>query len=127
MALQLIKLYVGAATTTEVAPVSSKYFYINDADVAAGATLTIGAADFIDDTGTVGVTLPELTANNSYFRIYINGVLQENGNATYTPGAAGTGSLAFLNPAGGDSILQFQPVILEVVRYSPTSTTVITT
>jgi hypothetical protein len=34
--------------------------------------------------------------------VYINGVLQMEGNSTYTPDATGVGSLAFSLPAGGD-------------------------
>ncbi len=46
MALQLIKLFVAATTTTEVAPDVARFFYITTAETAEGATLTIDAASF---------------------------------------------------------------------------------
>lgn len=127
MPLSLIKLFIGADTTTTISPTNSKYFYINPADVAPGASLTIDAADFVDDTGADVTELPELTAGNSYFQVYINGALQENGNSTYTPGATGVGSLVFANPTPGQPILANQPVVLEVVLFDPESTTTVTT
>lgn len=127
MALQLMKLLVEATTTTAVGPDSSNYFYVTTADTAAGATLTIDAASFFDDSGTAVTELPTLEAGNSYFQVYVNGVLQMEGICTYTPGATGTGSLAIAVPAGGSSILTGSPVVLVLDTFAPTSTTVVTT
>ncbi|MED4205824.1 DUF4183 domain-containing protein [Neobacillus mesonae] len=127
MALQLIKLLVTASTTTDVVPSPQKFFHVTASQTAAGSTLTIDAASFFQDDGTVVSTLPSLASNNSYFNVYINGVLQQQENSTYTPGATGVGSLAFAVPAGGDPILQNTPVVLEIVNYAPTSTTNIST
>ncbi|QSO51088.1 DUF4183 domain-containing protein [Alicyclobacillus curvatus] len=127
MALGLIKLNIGATTTTNAVPSAQKFFYQNPSDVAAGSTLTVDAASFTDDTGVAVVTLPALAASNSYFKVHINGILQENGNSTYTPGATGVGSLAFANPAGGGTIYTGQWVILEVVNFAPASTTTVLT
>ncbi|MBB6730422.1 DUF4183 domain-containing protein [Cohnella zeiphila] len=127
MALQLMKLFVGAATTTAVGPDSSKYFYVTTADTAAGATLTIDAGSFFDDSGAAVTELPALEAGNSYFQVSVNGVLQMDGISTYTPGAAGTGSLAVAVPAGGSAIVTGTPVVLELATFAPTSTTVVTT
>ena len=127
MALQLMKLLVTATTTTNVVPTPSKFFYVTTAETAAGTTLTIDAADFFLNDGTAAAALPPLATDNSYFNVYINGVLQMGGNATYTPGATGVGSLAFSVPAGGDPILQGSPVVLDVVNYVPTSNTTVET
>jgi hypothetical protein len=127
LALQLMKLLVTASTTTNVVPNPEKFFYVTTAPTAAGSVLTIDAASFFQDNGTAVTALPSLASNNSYFNVYINGVLQMEGNSTYTPGATGVGSLAFSVPAGGDPILQGTPVVLEVVNYAPTSNTTVTT
>ncbi|RED66541.1 MULTISPECIES: DUF4183 domain-containing protein [Cohnella] len=127
MALQLMKLAVSATTTTTVDPASTRYFYVTTAVTAAGATLTIDAASFFDDTGAAVASLPALNANNSYFNVYVNGILQMEGISTYTPGATGVGSLAIAVPAGGDSILSDTPVVLETVVFVPTSTTTVST
>lgn len=80
-----------------------------------------------DDTGAAVVTLPDLAASNSYWKVYINGVPQENSNSTYTAGATGVGSLVFSNPAGGGTINVNQWVVLEVTNFAPTSTTTVGT
>lgn len=127
MALQLMKLLVTAATTTDANPTDSRFFYTTTAPTAAGATLTIDAASFLQDDGTSVTSLPSLANNNSYFNVYINGVLQMNDISTYTPGATGVGSLAIDVPAGGSGIPTGTPVVLELVSYSPSSTTTVTT
>jgi Domain of unknown function (DUF4183) len=127
LALQLMKLLVTASTTTNAVPNPEKFFYVTTAQTNAGSTLTIDAASFFQDNGTAATALPALATNNSYFNVYINGVLQMEGNSTYTPGATGVGSLAFDVPAGGDPILQDTSVVLEVVNYAPTSTTTVET
>jgi len=127
MALQLMKLAVIATTTTTVVPTADRYFYVTAASTVAGATLTIDAASFFDDTGTAVTSLPALDAGNSYYNVYVNGVLQMEGISTYTPGATGVGSLAIAVPAGGEPILADSPVVLEIVSFVPDSTTVIST
>lgn len=127
MALQLMKLLVTATTTTNVVPTPEKFFFVTTAETAAGNTLTVDTADFFLDDGTAASELPALATDNSYFKVYINGVLQMEGNSTYTPGATGVGSLAFNVPAGGEPILQNSPVVLEVVNYAPTSETNVAT
>lgn len=122
-----MKLLVTATTTTNAVPTPEKFFYVTTAETAAGATLTIDAAAFFLDDGLAATTLPALATNNSYFNVYINGVLQMEGNSTYTPGATTVGSLEFDVPAGGDPIQQNSPVVLEVVNYAPTSNTTVET
>ncbi|MED4029872.1 DUF4183 domain-containing protein [Priestia megaterium] len=127
MALELMKLLVTGATTTEVDPTDSRLFYVTTTPTAAGGTLTIDAASFLQDDGTLLTTLPSLATNNSYYNVYINAVLQMDGISTYTPGATGVGSLAIAVPAGGSGIPTGTPIVLEIMSFSPTSTTVITT
>ncbi|WP_232509688.1 DUF4183 domain-containing protein [Parageobacillus thermoglucosidasius] len=102
-------------------------FLLTTAETAAGATLTIDAANFLQDGGNPATELPTLATNNSYYNVYINGVLQMEGIATYTPGATGVGSLAINVPAGGDPIPANTPIVLEIVQFAPSSTTTVTT
>jgi hypothetical protein len=127
MALQLMKLLVTATTTTEVVPTPEKFFHVTTGETAAGSSLSIDTADFFKDDGAAATNLPTLATNNSYFNVYINGVLQMEGNSTYTPGATAVGSLNFAVPAGGDPILANTPIVLEVVNYAPASTTTVET
>lgn len=81
---------------------------------------------FWTDTGADAVTLPDLTVNNSYFNVYINGVLQMEDLSTYTPGGTGVGQLEITVPAGSDIKIN-SPVVLEVVNFEPDSTITIVT
>src|SRR5690625_864953 len=101
MALQLMKIAINGTIDTDVNPDSMNFFYITTVDTAAGDTLSIDAASFLADDGSAVSTLPDLTEDNSYFRVEINGVEQMQGISTYTPGATGTGSLDIAVPAGG--------------------------
>lgn len=122
MPLQIMKLAIAASTTVTTSPDVTKFFYTLTSTLTGPTTLTIDAADFFDDTGTAVTTLPALTANNSYFNVYINGVLQMEGLSVYTPGATTVGSLAVNVPAGSD-LLVGSPIVLEIVNFTPTSTT----
>lgn len=127
MALQLLKILVDAATTIDVNPDVTRYFYVTSTETAAGSSLTIDAADFLLDDGNSATTLPTLAASNSYFNVFVNAVLQMEGLSTYTPGATGVGSLVIDVPAGGDSILQGTPIVLEIANFAPSSTTDVNT
>jgi hypothetical protein len=122
-----MKLLVTASTTTSVDPEQEKFFHVTTGETSAGTTLSIDTADFFDDAGAVATDLPVLNTDNSYFNVYINGVLQMEGISTYTPGATTEGSLDVDVPAGGDPILAGTPIVLEVVNFSPTSTTDVAT
>lgn len=127
MALQLMKLQIGGTITTNVEPNAASFFNVTTTDTAAGSTLTIDAASFFQDDGSAITELPPLATDNSYFTVYINGVAQMESLSTYTPGATGVGSLAIAVPAGGDPIIAGSPVVLQVVNFTPTSTTDFTT
>ena len=123
MPLQLMKLFVSASTTTDVIPTNTRFFYVTTTETAAGATLTIDAGSFFQDDGSAATALPALDAENSYYNVFINGVLQMDGISTYTAGATGDGSLAITVPEGGGSIPAGTPIVLETVQFIPTSTT----
>lgn len=126
MPLAIIKLAIEAVTTTTVIPVSSKFFTVTTGVVAAGDTLTIDTAQFFDDAGNTAAALPPLNPGDSTTKLYINGVLQMDGIYVYTPGATGVGSLVITIPQSG-SILAGSPIVLEIVNYTPTSTTDVAT
>ncbi|HDR8451473.1 hypothetical protein COJ60_29180 [Bacillus cereus] len=125
MALQLMKLAISASTVTNIDPEASRFFYVTAALTAGGDTLTIDAADFFQDDGTAVTTLPTLSPDNHYFNVFINGVLQMESISTYTPGATGVGSLAISVPAGSEDVLVGTPIVLELVQYTPDSTTTV--
>jgi len=125
-----MKVTVNADTTTDVTPTDTRFFYVTDTETAPGTTLTIDAADFFDDGGAAVTELPELLPDNSYYNVYINGVIQMDGLTTYTPGTTGTGSLEIDVPDeldGGTPILTSSPIVLEILNYTTNSTTEITT
>jgi hypothetical protein len=127
LALQLMKLLVTASTVTSIDPVLEKFFYVTTGETAAGATLSIDAADFFTDTGANATELPALSADNSYYNVFINGVLQMEGITVYTEGATTVGSLDIDVPAGGDPILTGTPIVLEVMNFTPVSETTVET
>lgn len=127
MALQLMKIVVNVDGEISTSPSNTKFYYVTTAETAAGATLTIDAADFFDDTGEVVATLPELSTDNSYYSVYINGSPQMLGITAYTPGASGVGSLAITLPADSDPILVGTPVVLEIVNFTPNMSTTVNT
>ncbi len=126
MALQLMKILVDATAPIETHPTSSRFFYITTLTTTGGATLDIDATSFLDDTGAAVTSLPTLPTNNSYFNVFINGVLQMNGISTYTPGATGVGSLEIAVPVDG-SILTGTPIVLEIVSFASTSAITVST
>jgi hypothetical protein len=125
MALQIMKIFVGVTTTTVTDPADTRFFYVTLADIPAGTQLSIDATDFLMDDGNNATALPDLEANNSYYNVYINGVLQMEGLSTYTAGAAG--SLVVDVPAGGPDIPAGTPVVLEVMNFAPSSTSTVET
>jgi len=125
MALEIMKIVVGATTTTTLDPTLARLFYQVPALTTGPTTLSIDAADFMGDDGNPSTELPTLDADNSYYNVYINGLLQMAGLSVYTPGATGVGSLAITLPTG-QSIALDTVVVLEIVSYAPVSTTTIT-
>lgn len=118
MALQLLKLAINAETTVLTTPTVQKFFSVAPSTVVGETTLTINVDDFWDDTGNEASELPALSADNSYFIVYINGVQVMQDLLTYTAGGTGVGQLSINIPAGS-SILQNSPIILVVTNFDP--------
>lgn len=122
MALEILKLAINASTTVATVPDVKKFFYLVNSTVTGVDTLTIYAKDFMDDTGTVGVTLPELSANNCYLTVYVNGVQVMQDLLTYNPGEDENGLLTIAVPEESE-IIQNSPVVLVVTNFDPTAQT----
>ncbi|RID83679.1 DUF4183 domain-containing protein [Peribacillus asahii] len=126
MPLKIMKLAISGSTTVDTNPAVERFFYEVAGTVVGEGTITISVADFWDDTGAAATALPVLTTDNSYFTVYINGVLQMQSLLSYTPGGTGTGQLVITVPAGS-TVTADSPVVLVVTNYAPDASTDIVT
>lgn len=118
MGLKIIKLAVTSDTKIVTAPTVTRFFYEVLEPISEKTVMKIHAAQFLDDTGRNVDTLPSLNLNNSYFNVYINGVLQMDDNFAYTAGEEGIGNLLISIPEGSE-IAAGTPIILEVINFNP--------
>ncbi len=118
MGLKIIKLAVTAESKIATSPRITRFFYEILEPIRESNSLKIDAADFFDDSGNKVDSLPSLNMNNSYFNVYINGVLQMEENFAYTAGEEGVGNLLIFIPEGSE-IAAGTPVILEVINFNP--------
>lgn len=130
MALEILKLAINATTNVLTTPDVQKFFYVVDTEIIGDETgetkLTILASQFIDGHGITGVTLPEVSTDNGYLSVYVNGVLLMQDLIEYNPGGADTGSLVISVP-DGSSINAKSPVVLVVTNFTSTAETTINT
>ena len=124
MSLQLMKLAISAETTPNIDPDNIKFFYVAPTQLSGG-TITIPATQFFQSDGNSATEFP----NFSYLpNLYINGVLQMTSifslDIEFNPDPN-----YFVNiilPAGSAPILNGTPIILEFVKFTPSSTTTVT-
>jgi hypothetical protein len=121
-----MKLAITATSTVDTAPTVERFFNEAASTVTGAGSLTVAVGDFFTDTGAAATTLPALTTANSYFNVYVNGVLQMDDLLAYTSGGTGVGQLVITVPAGS-TIEQNSPVVLVVTNFAPTSNTTIVT
>ena len=121
-----MKLAITGNTTVDIVPTVERFFNEAASTVTGAGTLTISVDDFWTDTGADATTLPALATDNSYFDVYVNGVLQMEDLLAYTPGGTGVGQLTITVPAGS-TIEQNSPIVLVITNFAPTSDTTITT
>ncbi|ABW18169.1 DUF4183 domain-containing protein [Alkaliphilus oremlandii] len=126
MATKLFKLVVDAVTTTDtdIHPEVENYFYELSETERSGSTVTIPSTLFTDSEGTaVTGNLTTAAANNGYYLLFINGVLQQS--SLYTVSVDGS-EVVITN---ADSILVGTPITLVVNNFVPDSdsTTTVTT
>jgi hypothetical protein len=127
MPLQLMKIRIEATSSVETGPQPQKFFHVTTTQTDPDATLTIEVDNFFTDTGDTATELPALATGNSWYNVYVNGVLQMEGLTRYTPGTSGTGQLEIDVPDGGEPILAGTAVVLEVVNFVPSSTITVNT
>lgn len=126
MPLKIMKLAITATSTVETFPTVERFFNEVDATLTGAGTLTLAVEDFWTDTGADATALPALATDNSYFNVYVNGVLQMEDLLAYTPGGTGVGQLVITVPAGS-TIEENSPVVLVITNFAPTSDTTIIT
>lgn len=118
MALKIIKLAITPKQTISTSPTVARYFHEVPETISEVTTHKINVSDFLDDQGQIAQSLPVLNLNNSYFNVYINGVLQMEENFSYTAGEDGIGSL-FISLPEDSEISQGTPIIMETVNFHP--------
>ncbi len=123
MATTLFKLVMDAVTTTdtETNPEVEKYFYDLRSDERTSGTITIPAVRFTDDAGdTMTGNLTTAAADNGYYLLFINGVLQQSSLFTVSAG----GSQVAITQASTVPISA--PITLVVNNFAPSSTSTTT-
>ncbi|GMA66203.1 DUF4183 domain-containing protein (plasmid) [Alicyclobacillus fastidiosus] len=83
---------------------SYKYYAPASAGTVTGANLVIAATAFVNDSGAAVTAFPATYAN---YTMFINGIPQENGNATIT-----TTDLTII---GGATLDPGDPIVLNLV------------
>lgn len=118
LSLKIVKLAINPKQTISTSPTVSRYFHEVPETITEVSTHKINASDFLDDRGEIAQSLPALNLNNSYFNVYINGVLQMDDNFSYTAGEDGIGTLLISLPEDSD-IPKGTPIIMETVNFHP--------
>ena len=118
MSLKIVKLAINQKQTISTSPTVARYFHEVPETITEVTTHKINASDFLDDHGEIAQSLPALNLNNSYFNVYINGVLQMDENFSYTSGEDGIGSLLISLPDASE-IPKGTPIIMETINFHP--------
>ncbi|MFD2329251.1 DUF4183 domain-containing protein [Cohnella sp. GCM10020058] len=109
----------GGVITTTVSPTVARFYAAITAAMIVGGVTTIPAASFLDDADAPVTVLP-VPADNGYYNVYINGILQQGGLSTLTTASLALAAADFLEGTpvllevgtfGGDSALTTQPTI----------------
>ncbi|MRX74254.1 DUF4183 domain-containing protein [Bacillus lacus] len=118
MSRKIIKLAVTSDTQVSVVPSISCFFHEITENLHQGTDFKIEASQFLDDSGKNAESLPHLNPNNSYFNVYVNGIVQMADNFAYTAGEGDIGNLIISVPEES-FIPAGTPVIIEVVNFKP--------
>lgn len=122
MAVELFKLKVIAETitNTDTNPEVEKFFYKFDTAHRANGTITIPANAFTDDAGAAVSSVATAVANEGYYLLFINGVLQQSNLFTVSE----NGSQVVISQAS--TVIASAPITLVVNNFAPTSTSTTT-
>jgi hypothetical protein len=118
LSLKIIKLAGTPIQKISTLPTVTRLFHVVPETISEMSTHKIDTAQFFDDSGEAVQELPALNLNNSYFNVYINGLLQMDDNFAYTAGEEGIGSLLVSIPEESE-ITKGSPVIVEVINFNP--------
>lgn len=118
LSLKIIKLALVPKQTVSTAPMVTRLFHEVTETILDVSTYKIDASGFFDDRGGEVQNLPSLNMNNSYFNVYINGVLQMDDNFAYTAGEDGVGSLLISLPENSEIPIG-TPIIIEIINFHP--------
>ncbi|MDQ0270106.1 DUF4183 domain-containing protein [Cytobacillus purgationiresistens] len=106
----------GGTISTTVNPSVSRYFATITAGMIGATDTTIPAASFVDDADAPVVALPDITTD-SYYNMYVNGVLQQSSVSTLT-----TADLVI----DATNIPVGVPILLEVSSFADSTSTMTT-
>ncbi len=118
LALKIVKLAVNQTHQISTSPTVTRFFYEVPELITGLDSLKIDASNFLDDRGEMASKLPNLQLNNSYFNVYINGVLQMDDHFAYTAGEEGVGSL-LISLTEDTEIEKGTPIIIEIINFNP--------
>lgn len=121
MATQLFKLVMSAtAPTTNAVPTSIRYFYTQTTDYTGVTPLVIASTSMYDDTGTkLTGNITTATADNGYYQLFINGILQQTSLYAVDSGGA---NVTITLPAADSKIIANSVIVLTVTNFQPTTT-----
>lgn len=122
LSLKIIKLSVIPNQSVTTSPMVTRLFHEVPENISEVSSYKIETSGFLDDRGEVVQNLPSLNLNNSYFNVYVNGVLQMDENFAYTAGEDGIGSL-LISLTEDSEIPKETPIIMEIINFHPEITT----
>lgn len=122
LSLKIFKLAINPNQSVSASPTVTRLFHEVPEHILEVSSYKIETTDFLDDSGEVAQNLPTLNLNNSYFNVYMNGVLQMDDNFAYTAGEVGVGSL-LISIAEETEIPKGTPIVMEIVNFHPEITT----
>lgn len=116
MALSLLKI-VGSGTT-QAKPTVKNYFHTMSGAVNSVAAFSIAVANFVTDAGTTTTALALASANNGYYTLFINGVVQQTGLIQ----SVAVGKLKIAVATGTLDLKANEVIALAVTNFAPTTT-----
>ena len=98
----------GSISGIQITPLSARYFYFPEIDLDLSNSVTIPVGDFVDDEGG-SVSEFAGIGKNSYYNLYINGIVQP-GNSYML-----TADRLFIPPQNGVLFAE-TPIIIEIIQ-----------
>ncbi|WP_261301752.1 DUF4183 domain-containing protein [Paenibacillus andongensis] len=99
----------GPLPEVSIVPMVNRYYYIADTDISSSAPVIIPANLFIDDNGDLSTSFLGL-GPNSYYNLFINGILQTSNISNVSP------NTLILYPEGS-TIYNGTPITIEIIQF----------